>query len=255
MSAAERFWVLAEAAERGAVDRATVPAIVRRLLGLLRGADATGPLGSLAPSTRPFLDGLVAREGEARALVYSAALLLFEELTGRHAQAAVEAPRRLGALQPEALDALIDRAPEVPRSLRAVLRRAIASDPAHRLTSAAALRRELEWFVGGDAEPAPPAAPPLAIASLAPAAPPPRSDELDLETAMVPRLTPRELLDRSAPHRVATSLADYGGGSTAGIKIRRLPGAVRLALLAIVLAVAGGAVTAAAIYAGRALAR
>ncbi len=243
MSAAERFWVLAEAAERGAVDRATVPAIVRRLLGLLRGADATGPLGSLAPSTRPFLDGLVAREGEARALVYSAALLLFEELTGRHAQAAVEAPRRLGALQPEALDALIDRAPEVPRSLRAVLRRAIASDPAHRLTSAAALRRELEWFVGGDAEPAPPAAPP------------PRSDELDLETAMVPRLTPRELLDRSAPHRVATSLADYGGGSTAGIKIRRLPGAVRLALLAIVLAVAGGAVTAAAIYAGRALAR
>jgi len=224
-SLAERFWSLAEAAERGAiVDRSRPVGVVRHILDILAELEAGRSGGQVALSTRAFLADLVNREamgdlsyvaperaqgsaGDERALVYSIGILLFEGLTGRHPSGAIEGPRRVGRLSQDELVALIGRSGEVPAALRGVLGRATCPDPAERYASVAALCAELEWFVVTEeegaialppvkAKPAPLPMPPVLVDPDALVRGRPRSAEVDLETALVPRLSLEDLQPR-----------------------------------------------------------
>src|SRR5688572_20029850 len=70
-SLAERFWSLAEAAERkAAVERSYPVGVIRQVLAIFRALDAGRSGGVLAASTRAFLAELAGRE-QAGDLRYS----------------------------------------------------------------------------------------------------------------------------------------------------------------------------------------
>jgi len=214
---AERFWSLAEVAERGApVDRSRPVGVVRHILDILsalqggpggidgaasmrallselRSREAAGDLSYTAPERLEGLDS-----GE-RALVFSIGVLLFEGLTGHHP-----------------LDQAPPSARVVPTALRGLLSRSMRPDPEDRYASIAALRAELEWFVvaeeeeGGFALPGDHGAehatgylavPPVVVddaeTELITVLPSMRredhSGEIELETALVPRLSLEDL--------------------------------------------------------------
>jgi hypothetical protein len=178
----------------------------------------------VAPTTRAFLADLVRRESvgdlsytapesepgtptDERALVYSVGVLLIEGLTGRHPLGAIEGPRRLGRISSDGIAAIVAQSPEIPAPLRGVLERATCADPRTRFPSVAVLRLELEWFMVTEQEarvppPMPPrrapevTVPAVVIAPHALVPSRPRSVEMELETALVPRLSVDDLMPR-----------------------------------------------------------
>lgn len=233
---AERFWSLAETANRGATGPKDKPVgAVRHMLDILSALQGSRSDTSM---TRGFLAELLAREvagdfsysaperyegrdsGE-RALVYSVAVLLFEGLTGRHPFAAADGARRLSQPTAEELGRIVAAAREVPPALRGLLTRAMRSDPEERFASVAALRVELEWFVVAEEEEGAFVLPPERDSARAPvytqvpavvvepemtslsiALPPRRAAELELETAVVPRMTLEELTAPPPPRSI-----------------------------------------------------
>ena len=240
-SLAERFWSLAEAAERAPADRSHPVGVVRHILDILAELGAGWSGEAAAPSTRAFLAELEGREArgdlayvaperaagdppDERTLVYAVGVLLLEGLAGR----------------------------EVPPALRGVLVRATCADPAERFASVAALAAELEWFVitEEDGVVVLASAPtrsarvvtlPAVVVdprALVPSRPP--SVEMQLETALVPKLT----LDELAPSKRRVDRRRTETPRRSQPSRRRRREAVRLAAFAFGFMLASAAATA-----------
>jgi hypothetical protein len=280
-SLAVRFWSLAEQAERGVTaDRSGPVGVVRHILDILAELEAGRSGTDVAPTTTAFLAELATREMHGdyaylaperepgdplgdRALVYSVGVLLLEGLTGRHPFGSVEGPRRLGGMPGEALATLIATAPEVPPALRGVLGRATSLDPGQRFASVVALAAELEWFMVTEEQgalPLPPRAAPMPLprvplVPLPPVVIDPRamvpnripSIEMQLETALVPRLVYDELMPKKRkPARVRP--AERTGPRRSHPSRRRRREVVRMAVLATLLMLGSAAATAVLMY-------
>jgi hypothetical protein len=268
-SLAERFWSLAEAAERSpTVDRSGPVGVVQHILDILAELEAGRSGEMVAPTTRAFLAELAAREAagdtayvaperlagepaDEEALVYSVGVLLLEGLTGRHPLGSIDGPRRFGALAEHAMATLIARAPEIPPALRGVLGRATCADPRHRFPSVAALAAELEWFVVTEQEgalglvPRALPLPPVMVdpRALVPSGPSP--EEMELETALVPRLSFEELVPLDP--RPEPSFAPPRPRRARPNRRRRRGELMRMLALAVLLTVGSAAFTAAAL--------
>lgn len=89
------------------------------------------------------------REVDERSDVYSAAATLYALLAGRSPFAGQSFGDILGKILTEDPPPVRARRPEVPKSLEAILRKALSKDPAKRFASAAALRETLSTFLPG----------------------------------------------------------------------------------------------------------
>ncbi len=160
---AERFWSLAQAAERE--DDSTEPvAVVEHALRVLDQLDAGKVGDNLTARTLSFLallrqyevkgDLLYASPEQARgeqlderALVFSVGVLIFEKLTGRHPFGEVGNPERLARIRRGEMASGVNYFPIVPPGLRTVLVKAMGPFPEERWSSLLEMRAQLERFV------------------------------------------------------------------------------------------------------------
>jgi hypothetical protein len=142
-------------------------AAVRHVLAVLDRLDA-GEVGSdVTVNTLSFLVLLRQQEvkgdllyaspeqvrGESmdeRSLVFSAGVLLFEKLTGRHPFGAEGNPNRVARIRRGELASGVNFFPKVPAALRTVLVKAMGPFPEERFDSLADLRKRLEAYVEGE---------------------------------------------------------------------------------------------------------
>ena len=101
-----------------------------------------GTLGYMAP------ERLLRREADHRADLYAAGALLFEMLTGRLPHEETEYTALALVAMTEAPPAPDTLNPQVPKSLSAVVLRALAREPSNRYGSAAQFRRDLVAVAG-----------------------------------------------------------------------------------------------------------
>ena len=160
---AERFWSLAQAAERE--DDSTDPvAVVEQALRVLDELDAGKVGDNLTARTLNFLallrqyevkgDLLYASPEQARgeqlderALVFSVGVLIFEKMTGRHPFGEKGNPDRLARIRRGEMASGVNYFPIVPPGLRTVLVKAMGPFPEERWSSLLELRAQLERFV------------------------------------------------------------------------------------------------------------
>ncbi|HEY8144601.1 MAG TPA: hypothetical protein VIG06_18090 [Kofleriaceae bacterium] len=160
---AERFWSLAQAAERE--DDSTDPvAVVEHALRVLDELDAGKVGDNLTARTLNFLallrqyevkgDLLYASPEQARgeqlderALVFSVGVLIFEKMTGRHPFGEKGNPDRLARIRRGEMASGVNYFPIVPPGLRTVLVKAMGPFPEERWSSLLELRAQLERFV------------------------------------------------------------------------------------------------------------
>jgi hypothetical protein len=282
----ERFWSLAEAVERAEPFSSGEPVgAVRHVLDILEALDAGRSGGVVAPSTRGFLMDLASREragqleysaperasgrsADERSLVFSIGVLLFEGLSGRHPRSKAEGPRRFAHLRSHEIHALVTHTPGIPIALRALLVRAMDPAPQQRFDSVASLRAELEWYLVAEREGAyalapqverareervrtgmERALPAVLVDSIAMVPLRPRSAELDLETAVVPRLEPRDLLpsrraERSVPPAPRAQIDAQAAPPQVKPRRSRRSVRIRMVLVAVGLSFGSAALTA-----------
>lgn len=167
-----RFWSLARGMET-ASRNGNPAACVRHVLAVLSALDRGETGRDLSVHTLSFLALL--REGEQRgevsyaspeqlrgetmderSLVFSAGVLLFERLTGRHPFGAENnKARRLARIQKGEMGSGVNYFPNIPARLRTVLMRAMGPFPEERYRSLGELCRELHQFLDDQSDAGP----------------------------------------------------------------------------------------------------
>ncbi len=166
---AERFWILTRAAEPAVEEEPERSiAIVRYFLAALDGAEAlparTPAAGLISMLRHAELDGDLSYASpeqvrgemvDARSLVFSLGVVLFEKLTGKHPFGAENnRPRRIDRIRRGELGSGVNSFPTVAAGLRSVLVRAMSPFSEERWTDLRHLRELLGQFVAQQA-PAP----------------------------------------------------------------------------------------------------
>lgn len=169
---AARFWSLARGMETASQNGNPV-ACVRHVLAILAALDRGDQGRDLSVHTTSFLallresqqrgevsyaspEQLRGESMDERSLVFSAGVLLFERLTGRHPFGAEHnQERRLARIQKGEMGSGVNYFPNIPAQLRTVLMRAMGPFPEERYRSLGELCRELHQFLDEQSEAGP----------------------------------------------------------------------------------------------------